>query len=68
MIEKNKNKPDKGAEMIKQNAAGERPEDKCVVNSDPKAIEFVSDDEEYWEEMLFLSRGPRKWNIGCGCS
>ena len=24
-------------------------------------------DEEYWEEMLFLSLGPRGWNIGCGC-
>ena len=24
-------------------------------------------DEEYWEEMLFISRGPTGWNIGCGC-
>lgn len=24
-------------------------------------------DEDYWEEMLFISRGPSGWNIGCGC-
>ena len=24
-------------------------------------------DEEYWEEMLFISLGPCGWNIGCGC-
>ena len=24
-------------------------------------------DEEYWERMLFISRGPTGWNIGCGC-
>ena len=24
-------------------------------------------DEEYWEEMLFISLGPGGWNIGCGC-
>lgn len=24
-------------------------------------------DEDYWEEMLFISRGPNGWNIGCGC-
>lgn len=29
--------------------------------------EMEKSDEDYWEEMLFISRGPNGWNIGCGC-
>ena len=67
MIDKNRNMAGADAETIKKKAAGEPQVSKCASSADPKAIDCVADDEEYWEEMLFLSRGPRKWNIGCGC-
>ena len=66
MMDENAKKPDKRAKK-KERAAQKRSNDKCDMGLDPISTECVSDDEEYWEEMLFLSRGPRKWNIGCGC-
>ena len=42
-------------------------DDKNISEKDKDKCEYMSDDEEYWEEMFFLSLGPRKWNIGCGC-
>ena len=37
------------------------------TGKDAKKCEGERSDDEYWEEMLFLSLGQRKWNIGCGC-
>ena len=27
---------------------------------------FQKTDDDYWEEMLGLSKGPRFWNFSCG--
>jgi len=36
---------------------------KSVTFADEKGETQAWDD--YWEDMLLISRGPRGWNIGC---
>ena len=37
----------------------------------PKSVTFADEQgelqawDDYWEDMLLISRGPRGWNIGC---
>jgi|GEM_PF-6426428 len=38
----------------------------AVTPAESKDGETISD-EDYWEQMMFISRGPAGWNIGCGC-
>lgn len=43
-------------------------EGKDIFNCcDKNSEKSEKSDEDYWEEMLFISRGPTGWNIGCGC-
>lgn len=44
-----------------------RKEDNNVACKKIIGEEIEKNDEDYWEEMLFISRGPNAWNIGCGC-
>lgn len=46
---------------------GSMNEEKVQAESDSLKCGANISDEEYWEEMLFTSLGPRGWNIGCGC-
>lgn len=45
----------------------ERSEQIDKTNRNDSDPEDILNDEEYWEEMLCVSLGPRGWNIGCGC-
>ena len=57
-----------------KDGTGTAKNESTVIDKDKKRLSSTDvddksrlDDEDYWEEMLFISRGPNGWNIGCGC-
>ena len=54
---------------IKEPLPESSPKDEEAKKIDPTSTQKTDalSDEEYWEEQIFISRGPAGWNIGCGC-
>ncbi|MCX5866039.1 MAG: hypothetical protein NT009_00965 [Proteobacteria bacterium] len=46
-------------------------EPKRDCRENPKSVTFANETgeidawDDYWEDMLRISRGPRGWNVGC---
>jgi len=56
-IDNKKEKPDSRLECSKPHSKKKEPQ---------KPHPFQKTDDDYWEEMLGLSKGPMGWYFGCG--